>query len=675
MDTQHRTPEEARTPGTVSERSLSQLRADGSATAAIGGLTAAVRTQRADSSRTEPVDDAAQSLRTVPSVGALVLLRGITYAIANIDHRQQLLDEACRIAVLDGALRIAWIASLRADSPDADIVASYGAPPGILDDESVTARDGLAMSRLPGSCALRLGQPVICNDIAAEQVMHPRQRVLLEQGIRSIAAFPLRVNGHISAVLEVLASSPEMFNTQTQQAFVDFAAMLSLGIQHVDAQERLRFLTRCDVQTGLFNAAYFKRTVDDMLRTASERGSSCCVLLLEVSSLSATDAIDHQRDAVLAAMVKRVRDAFPDAPIGRMAANSMATVLCESTESLTIRLEQLLPQLQLPVSMGGASFDPGLAAGLASFPVDGHDAETLLLLARKAAARAVLEGKPLALFSAKPGSDAAALLNVRLQEAFSRQQFVLHYQPKMAFRDGRIVGFEALLRWNDPKAGIVAPVSFIGAMETSGLIGVVGEWALCQALGDYARWQHAGLHPPRVTVKVSPVQLRADNFVTRISAALQAAQVLPGALEIAVAESVVTQAAQTHAHVLHRIRALGVSIAVENFGSGCWSLRDLTQFPVDSVKIDRSLVATMMHDEQSLRMVATNLALAHALDFTVVAEGVETQEQSRLLKLLHCDEQRGFLLSRPLPAAACAGLLCQHNDARAIKGRNRASGP
>lgn len=677
MDKHDRTSSGTRTPGASDER-LHTQRADGSAIAAIGASTATARMQRAGA-RLESFAEEIAPARTVPAVGALALLRGMTAAIANIDNRQQLCNEACRIAVSEGALRIAWIASLRADSPDADIVASYGAPPGILDDESVTARNGLAMSRLPGSCALRLGQPVICNDIAAEQVIHPRQRVLLEQGIRSIAAFPLRINGRVSAVLEALASTPEVFDAQVQQAFVDFANTLSLGIQHVDAQAQLRFVTQCDVQTGLANAAHFKRTVDDMLGTVSERNPSLCVLLLEMSALTemnalgAAEAIDRHREAVVDAMVKRVRDGFPDAPIGRVADGSMATVLCESSESMTMRLEQLLPQLGLPVSVAGTLFNPGLAAGLARFPVDGHDAATLLLHARKAAERAVREGKHFASFSADSGSDTVALLNGRLQEAFSRQQFVLHYQPKMAFRDGRIVGFEALLRWNDPQAGIVAPVSFIGAMETSGLIGRVGEWALRQALSDYVRWQHAGLHPPCIAVKVSPVQLRCDNFVTTIGAALQAAQVLPGALEIAVAESVVTEAAQTRAHVLHRVRALGVSIAAENFGSGCWSLRDLTQFPVDSVKIDRSLVATMMHDEHSMRTVTAILALAHALDLPVVAEGVETQEQSRLLKLLRCDEQRGFLLSRPLPAAACAELLSQHNDARAINGPGRTS--
>jgi EAL domain-containing protein (putative c-di-GMP-specific phosphodiesterase class I) len=228
---------------------------------------------------------------------------------------------------------------------------------------------------------------------------------------------------------------------------------------------------------------------------------------------------------------------------------------------------------------------------------------------------------------------------------------VLHYQPKVDVASGKLVGVEALIRWNDPRTGLVPPGQFIPILEETGLIHDVGRWALNKAMEDYLRWRNAGLPAVRVAVNLSPLQLRNRDFVANMQQVISVDANAAAGLELELTESLIMEDVRLSIANLRAIRAMGIRIAIDDFGTGFSSLSYLSKLPIDTVKIDRSFVTDMVTGAEGLTLISIIINLAHSLKLKVVAEGVETEEQSRLLRLLTCDEMQGFFVSEPLTAA------------------------
>jgi EAL domain-containing protein (putative c-di-GMP-specific phosphodiesterase class I) len=239
---------------------------------------------------------------------------------------------------------------------------------------------------------------------------------------------------------------------------------------------------------------------------------------------------------------------------------------------------------------------------------------------------------------------------------------MLHYQPKMNMASGKLTGAEALIRWNDPAAGLVPPARFVPILEETGLIYEVGRWAVHKALEDYLNWARAGLAAVRIAVNVSPQQLRHRDFVADIQLAIGIDPLAAAGLELEITESMVMQDFKHNIASLRAIRAMGLCIAIDDFGTGFSSLSYLAKLPVDTLKIDRSFIIDMDAGRQGSALVATIISLAHALKLKVVAEGVETSEQLRLLGLLHCDEYQGFLFAKPVPVEIFAAKYLAPRD-------------
>jgi EAL domain-containing protein (putative c-di-GMP-specific phosphodiesterase class I) len=242
-------------------------------------------------------------------------------------------------------------------------------------------------------------------------------------------------------------------------------------------------------------------------------------------------------------------------------------------------------------------------------------------------------------------------LENKLREALVNDEFVLHYQPKVNLVSGKVVGAEALIRWNDPGTGLVPPGRFIPILEETGMILDVGRWALHKAIEDHLRWRDAGMQAVRIAVNVSPLQLRQRDFIEEIKEVISVDVHAAAALEIEITEGMIMGNVEQSIAILQAIRALGVTIAIDDFGTGFSSLGYLSRLPIDSLKIDRSFVVDMTSGPKGLALVSTIINLSHSLKLKVVAEGVETEEQSHLLGLLSCDEMQGFLFSRPVPCA------------------------
>ena len=289
--------------------------------------------------------------------------------------------------------------------------------------------------------------------------------------------------------------------------------------------------------------------------------------------------------------------------------------------------------------------------GVAVFPDDGIDADTLFMNAEAALKKAKASRDRYLFYAQKMTETAAVSVGIenRLRRALEREEFVLHYQPKVNLVSGKLTGAEALIRWNDPLSGLTPPGRFIPILEDTGLIHDVGRWALRQTIEDYQRWRNDGLPAVRIAVNVSPLQLRDSNFVADIQQAISVAAEAAAGLQLEITESLIMQDVNHSIVSLLAIRALGVTIAIDDFGTGFSSLNYLAKLPVDTLKIDRSFVIEMVSGTGGLTLVSVIINLAHALKLSTVAEGVETEEQLRQLQLLGCDEMQGYLFGKPVP--------------------------
>ena len=262
-------------------------------------------------------------------------------------------------------------------------------------------------------------------------------------------------------------------------------------------------------------------------------------------------------------------------------------------------------------------------------------------------------------------------LETRLRRGLENGEMVLWYQPKVSARTRLITGFEALMRWQDPETGMVPPARFIPLMEQTGLILEAGRWALTQVAHDCARWNKHGIKPPRVAVNVSPIQLRQKDFINTVIEAAGQMDEVGAFLDIEITESTIMENVDAIIPLLQTMRGHGVEIAVDDFGTGYSSLAYIARLPIHDLKIDRSFVVDITESVDSLTIVRTIISLAHALRLTVVAEGVETDEQAALMLELGCDQMQGYLFSRPVPPDEVPDLLRGKAPGPAAKRRSR----
>jgi EAL domain-containing protein (putative c-di-GMP-specific phosphodiesterase class I) len=310
----------------------------------------------------------------------------------------------------------------------------------------------------------------------------------------------------------------------------------------------------------------------------------------------------------------------------------------------------MLALLSHPFRLNDAVFRIAAKVGVAVCPNDGADADTLFRNAESALKKAKLGGEKYLSYSQNMSVSVASRLTLenQLRQALERKEFALFYQPKMNLLTGEITGAEGLLRWNDPLTGLVSPNRFIPILEETGLMHDVGRWALNEAVQTYRLWCAAGLKAVRIAVNVSPMQLRTRGFVAEIRKAIGQDSKAASGLELEITESLIMEDVRLSIGSLRAIRELGVRIAIDDFGTGFSSLSYLAKLPVHTLKIDRSFVVDMVAGPQGLALVSTIINLAHSMKLNVVAEGVETDEQARLLRLLNCDEIQGYWFGHPV---------------------------
>jgi diguanylate cyclase (GGDEF)-like protein len=321
--------------------------------------------------------------------------------------------------------------------------------------------------------------------------------------------------------------------------------------------------------------------------------------------------------------------------------------------------EQVVELFRAPFKVDGRGIPVDVKSGFARYPDNGSDANTLVQNAEAALRSAKSTGERYLPHRLELSSSVVARMTMehRLRAAVERQEFELHYQPKIDVLTKQVRGLEALVRWRDPEAGLVMPGSFLPLLESSGLIATLGDWILRQAATDLRRWQGAGLVPGRVAVNISPVQLRRRAFADHLLNVVGEWRGDSAGIDIEITEGVLIDDVSSAVSQLRLLRRQGIRVAIDDFGTGYSSLSRLSELPIDMLKIDRSFVNAITTSGTGRTVAATIIALGKAFNMTTVAEGVETPEQFEVLTLLGCDQSQGYLHSRPLPVADLEPLL------------------
>jgi diguanylate cyclase (GGDEF)-like protein/PAS domain S-box-containing protein len=584
------------------------------------------------------------------------MLSGINALIVRVHDRDELFREACRIAVEDGGFRMAMLCMEDRLAKKIVPVATAGKDEELLTSITERLSSSKDASNTMVALAIREKQAVVSND----SVNDPRVlfgKKYAESGVRSLAILPLIISGEAVGTLALYSSEVEFFHEEELKLLTELASDIAFAVDHIEKQERLNYLAYYDVLTGLANRNLLLERVAQYMRSAVSGGHKLALGLIDLERFkNFNDTLGRPTgDALLKQVAEWLTHKMGDINLlARVDADHFAIVLPEvkSDGNLARLVENLMAAfLGHSFRLNDAALRIGVKAGIALFPDDGADADTLFKNAEAALKKAKSSGDRYLFYTQKMTEAVAAKLTLenQLREALDNEEFVLHYQPKVNLVSGKVTGAEALIRWNDPRTGLVPPGQFIPILEETGLIYEVGRWALRKAIEDYLRWRSMGLPGVRIAVNVSPLQLRNPGFIAEIERNISIDAHAAEGLELEITESMIMEDMTHNIASLQAIRALGIAIAIDDFGTGFSSLGYLSKLPVDTLKVDRSFVIGMAEGSEGLALVSTIISLAHALKLKVVAEGVETEEQSRLLRVLSCDEMQGFLFSKPVP--------------------------
>src|SRR5256712_282073 len=463
----------------------------------------------------------------------------------------------------------------------------------------------------------------------------------------------------------LLASEVGYFDQDEVNLLAELAANVSFALELMHKQDRITYLALYDPLTGLPNRTLFHERLTQSLQSAGRNNASLALVLIDLERFKAiNDTLGQQAgDGVLQAVAQRLGSAAGDINrLARLGSNLFAVMLRQIGGAAEVArwLEQVSVQVfGTPFTVDAREARLAAKAGIAIFPEDGADADALLRNAEASLKRAKQTAEAYLFYAPHINARVSEEVELehRLRKAVERGELFLHFQPKLDLVTRRIVGLEALMRWTAPDGAPVPPVTFIPVLEQTGLILEAGRQAIAAATGTYRSWQAQGLEPPRIAVNVSQLQLRRKSFVEDVRAALRAVGADGGGVDLEITESLLMHHVDESIRKLAALRDSGLRISLDDFGTGFSSLAYLSRLPLDTLKIDRGFVQGMTENPHDTSIVGTIISLAQALRLKVVAEGVETEQQAQLLRLLRCDQAQGFLFSRPVPAEDIEALL------------------
>ena len=431
-----------------------------------------------------------------------------------------------------------------------------------------------------------------------------------------------------------------------------------LELKVLERNEALDRLAHYDALTGLPNRFLFNDRLRHALARASRDGYRVCVLLIDLDRFkNINDTAGHPAgDALLRQVGERLQAyAREEDTLARLGGDEFALIMenFDQDELPATVADKIQQKLLQPFLVEESEIYLTASIGISLFPDDADDTVTLLKNADAAMYRAKAEGKNKYQYYTRELTRAANSrfsLENELRQALERDEFELYYQPQYSLAEGRLSGAEALIRWRHPQHGLMSPADFIWLAEETGLILPLGAWVLQHACQQIRRWRDCEVMQGPVSVNLSAHQFTQDNLLQLIGQLLDENGLPPGSLEIEITESALMGQAESVCQLVRAFKRSGVTLAIDDFGTGYCSLAYLKRFQVDKLKIDRSFVRDIPEDGNDVAIVRAIIAMAHSLGLTVIAEGVETEAQSMLLRELDCDQVQGYLYGRPVPA-------------------------
>ena len=430
-------------------------------------------------------------------------------------------------------------------------------------------------------------------------------------------------------------------------------------------EETLRSLAYHDPLTGLPNRLLFHDRLAQAIERARRARQLLTVMLVDLDRFKLiNDSLGLVTgDQIIKGVADRLSQALRRSDtVARLSGDEFMVLLLgtNGAEAAARVAQKLLEALRPPLQVDGHELTTSASIGIALFPHDGDDADTLIKNAANALSRAKEQGRNHYQFYTDDMNAKAferLMLESGLRRALEQGEFVIHYQPKVSLGDGAVTGVEALLRWYHPELGLVPPAEFIPLAEETGLIVPIGAWVLRTACAQVRRWQRIGHARLQLAVNISARQFQEKGFVPTVAAAVEDSGVPPELIELELTESVIMRDAPDVALRLRELTALGIRLAVDDFGTGYSSLGYLRTFPIHALKIDRSFVRDIDRDPNSAALAQAIIAMAASLRLKVVAEGVETRAQLEQLRHFGCQELQGYIFSKPLPPDDLLALL------------------
>jgi diguanylate cyclase (GGDEF)-like protein len=602
----------------------------------------------------------------------LAALSSTNEAIVRATSRAELFELVCEAAANGGKFTLTSIALMKPDSDYLDVVAADG--PTALSARLAKISVNEAHPEGRGLCgqAIRSQRARIINDYLADpcaEAFHHRARL---DGTNSGASFPLLVHGQVVGAMSFMSLDKDTFTPEFAELLQRLVDNVSFALENFDradektkADERIEYLASHDSLTHLPNREMFNGMLRRAIDAAAHHQRQFALLFIDLDRFKViNDSLGHDAgDMLLVEIGGRLRRSLRSSDVvARLGGDEFVVILEETAERPEVEriAGELLSVLSQPLQLSGHECHTTASIGIAMYPSDGTDMQTLTKNADMAMYLAKEDGKNGFRFftkEIKTQSIERLMLESALRRALERDQFCLNYQPKIDMASGQITGVEALLRWNHPELGTVSPGQFIPLAEETGLIVPIGRWVLREACAQNMAWQRRGLRPVTMAVNLSPRQFADPHLLQDVDEALLASGMSPVLLQLEVTESMVMRNVSRAIKVLDAIQSRGIRLAIDDFGTGYSSMSLMKQFPIDTIKIDRSFVRDLPVDTEDQAIAQAIISMGKALGMTVIAEGVETVEQETFLRNHACDEMQGFLFSKPLPAGQMADLL------------------
>lgn len=592
------------------------------------------------------------------------VLSGIGATILRVHEREALLADSCNIAVRVGELALAMVIPPPRPDVERSTVTSDGASTQVVERiaDWLGARGDSPTPLVEQLLSTR--RPIVVNDLRVDEGLGVLGDVLRGESLLALAVLPVVVSGDVDCYLALCAKQPHFFDDDQIKLLTELAGNIGFSLAHSALSQRLDFLASYDELTGLSNRRLLHDRLSQQLALCSQDQLKLAVVLVDIERFRQVNETlgRHAGDALLVEIAQRLRSTTETNWVtSRYASNTFAvTVGPLDTESSVIPwVERALDTLGQSTTVAGTELRLSARVGIAMFPSDGSDSDALLANAEAALKNSKARAQRYRFYAPAMNERVAERLRLetRLRNAIEQQEFLLHYQPKVELKTGKVVGLEALIRWVGADGKLIPPGLFIPLLEETGMIVDVGKWVMDTAAQQHADWSARGLNPPRIAVNVSPLQLSQSDFLQSVGAVLAKFPLANSGLDLEITESVLMEDLKGNTDKLRQAREAGLGVAIDDFGTGYSSLGYISRLPIDALKIDRTFVMRMADEPQEVSIVTTIISLAHALDLEVVAEGVENAQQAQLLRLLSCDQIQGYFVARPQAAESAEALL------------------